>query len=208
LVLVGVPALGADDGVGEATGPFHALTVAPAGGVGYKEAMSSTHPVRPTEPAEVSLYKALGRVPSGVFILTARLPGDRPAAMMASWVQQASFSPPAVCVAIGKDRPVRAAMGPGGRFALSILGESDSPLLKKYARGIPPGADPFEGVNVRQAASGLPVLADALAWLDCQVRHVADFGGDHDLIIASVAAGDLMKDGTPFTHVRGSGAHY
>ena len=169
--------------------------------------MSSTHPVRPTEPEEVALYKALGRVPSGIFILTASLEG-RPSAMMASFVQQVGFAPPAVCVSVAKERPLRAAMRNGDRFALSALGEKDSPLLKKYARGIPPGADPFEGVNVRATAAGVPFLADALAYLDCQLLHVAEYGGDHDLFIARVVAGDVLKDGAPFVHVRGSGAHY
>jgi flavin reductase (DIM6/NTAB) family NADH-FMN oxidoreductase RutF len=80
--------------------------------------------------------------------------------------------------------------------------------LKKYARGIAPDADPFEGVNVRQTAAGVPVLADALAYLDCQLLHVAEYGGDHDLFVARVVAGEVLKEGAPFVHVRGSGAHY
>jgi flavin reductase (DIM6/NTAB) family NADH-FMN oxidoreductase RutF len=169
--------------------------------------MSTTHPVRPTDPAEVALYKALGRVPSGVFILTATAEGRR-LAMMASFVQQVGFQPPAVCVAVAKDRPLRAAVKTGHRFALSVLGEHDSPLLKKYARGVPPGADPFDGVNVQKTAAGAPYLTDALAYLDCQLLHVAEYGGDHDLFVARVVAGEVLKEGAPFVHVRGSGAHY
>ena len=45
--------------------------------------------------------KALGRVPSGVFVLTASDTDHRRYAMLASWVQQAAFDPPAVCLAIG-----------------------------------------------------------------------------------------------------------
>jgi flavin reductase (DIM6/NTAB) family NADH-FMN oxidoreductase RutF len=127
---------------------------------------------------------------------------------MASFVQQVGFQPPAVCVGVAKDRPLRAALRTGDRFALSVLGEHDSPLLKKYARGVPPGANPFEGVNVRQTAAGVPFLADALAYLDCQLLHVAEYGGDHDVFIARVVAGEVLKDGAPFVHVRGSGAHY
>ena len=169
--------------------------------------MSSIHPIRPTDPADVALYKALGRVPSGLFIMTATLQG-RPTAMMASWVQQVGFQPPAVCVAMAKDRPLRAALRVGDRFALSVLGESDSAMLKKYARGVPPGADPFEGVNIRQTPGGMPCLADGLAFLECELVHVAAFGGDHDLFVARVLAGAVLKEGGPFTHVRGSGAHY
>ena len=55
-----------------------------------------------------TIGKALGRVPSGVYILTTHHEGQ-PLAMMASWVQQASFEPPTVGVAVAKDRPLAAA---------------------------------------------------------------------------------------------------
>lgn len=160
-----------------------------------------------SDPLRSTIGKALGRVPSGVFILTARHDG-KAAAMLVSWVQQAGFHPPAVCAAVARDRPARAMIEASGRFALSVLGQYDSPLMKKYARGIPPDAEPFEGISVRDAESGTPVLADALAYLDCRLMQVCDFGGDHDLLIGEITAGQQLKDGQPFTHVRGNGFHY
>ena len=41
------------------------------------------------------LAAALGRVPSGLYILTARH-GDAETGMLVSWVQQCSFAPPLV----------------------------------------------------------------------------------------------------------------
>ena len=46
---------------------------------------------------------ALGRIPSGLFVLTARN-GERETGMLASWVQQCSFTPPCVSVALRKGR--------------------------------------------------------------------------------------------------------
>jgi flavin reductase (DIM6/NTAB) family NADH-FMN oxidoreductase RutF len=160
------------------------------------------------EALKSTVGRALGRVPSGVFILTTRDGDGRTAAMMASWVQQAAFHPPAVSVAIGKDRPIREFVGRGSAFALSILGEHDTPLMKKYARGMDPGADPFQGVNVIETPARQPVLADALAWLEGRVTNVFDFGGDHDLLAAEVTAGDILRAGASFTHLRGNGFHY
>jgi hypothetical protein len=57
---------------------------------------------------------ALGRVPSGIFILTTGYEG-RATGMLASWVQQAGFEPPMVTVAVRRDRFVAewiAATGP------------------------------------------------------------------------------------------------
>ena len=166
------------------------------------------HTINVPERVKLTIGKALGRVPSGVFILTVQHEG-KPLAMMASWVQQASFALPAVSVAVAKDRPVAAALRrTGATFALSVLADGDTPLMKKYARGLPEGTDPFEGVKTRTTASGSIVLADALAYLDCRVTSVCTFGGDPDLYVAEVIAGELLRDGHSFTHVRGNGFHY
>src|SRR5919112_3535011 len=95
-----------------------------------------------TEAQKHTIGKALGRIPSGVFVLTAKH-GDSVAAMLASWVQQAAFDPPAVSIALAKDRPIRSLIAQSGRAVLSVVGEHQTPLMKKYARGIKPDEDPF-----------------------------------------------------------------
>lgn len=161
------------------------------------------------DDVKMTIGRALGRVPSGVFILTATHE-NRPLAMMASWVQQVAFAPPSVCVAIARERPAHAALSatPGVTFALSVVPEGDTSLMKKYARGIPAGADPFDGVNLTRTANGTIVLADALAYLECRVSKRVEFSADHDLFIAEVVAGQMLKEGPSFTHLRGNGFHY
>jgi 3-hydroxy-9,10-secoandrosta-1,3,5(10)-triene-9,17-dione monooxygenase reductase component len=165
----------------------------------------STTPV--SDHLKATVGRALGRVPSGVYIMTARHDGQS-AAMMVSWVQQASFNPPAISVALQKDRPIRQMVRASGKFALAVIGEGDSALMKKYARGVPPGQDPFDGVNVLDTPAGLPVPASALAWLECGVINACEFGGDHEVVVARVTDGALLRDGASFTHIRGNGFHY
>ena len=167
--------------------------------------MSFLHSV--PEHLKATVGKALGRVPSGVFIMTARHDGQS-AAMMVSWVQQAAFDPPAVSVAVQKDRPMRQLIHAGKRFALAVVGEGDTTLMKKYARGIPPGQDPFADVEVLQTPAGIPVPAAALAWLECALLSACDFGADHELVVARVTDGALLREGASFTHLRGNGFHY
>ena len=155
-----------------------------------------------------TIGRALGRVPSGVFILTASH-GEQPLAMMASWVQQVAFQPPCLSVAIAKERTISEALREAGAtFALSVVSEGDTSLMKKYARGIPAGVDPFDGVRTTSTTTGSVVLADALAYLECRAIKSVDFGADHDVVIAEVIAGELLKEGASFTHLRGSGFHY
>jgi 3-hydroxy-9,10-secoandrosta-1,3,5(10)-triene-9,17-dione monooxygenase reductase component len=159
-----------------------------------------------TEQQKLSIGKALGRVPSGVFILTARHQNEQ-AAMMASWVQQVGFTPPAVSVAIAKGRPIAGIIRASNRMALSIIPTEDKTLMKHYAR-LKSSDDPFGGVANKQAPSGLPILTDALGWVDCHLIGIHDFGGDHELYIAEVIDGELFREGTAFAHQRGNGFHY
>lgn len=150
---------------------------------------------------------ALGRVPSGLFILTARR-GDQATGMLASWVQQAGFDPPMVTLAVHRDRYIGGWIAETGRFTLNQIRAGHKPLLKHFARGFPPEANAFDGLAVHREAPGGPVLADALAYLEGEVASEMA-GSDHRIFLARVIGGALL-DATaePMLHVRHYGFHY
>ncbi|WP_422930368.1 flavin reductase family protein [Singulisphaera sp. PoT] len=158
-------------------------------------------------PYPDGLSHALGQIPSGLFILTVRKEG-RSTGMLASWVQQAGFEPPMLTVAVKRDRFVADWIQASGKFTLNQLPDGAKGLLRHFGRGFEPGSDAFQGIEVRQEASGGPVLEEALAFLDSEVvAHLAE--SDHIIFLARVVGGELFARGTkPFLHVRGNGFHY
>ena len=160
-----------------------------------------------SEELKATVGKALGRIPSGVFVLTATHGGKRDA-MLASWVQQCAFDPPAVSIAVAKNRPIVELIKQAKILGLSVVPENDTTLMKKYARGIKEGEDPFAGVEITTTPGRAIVLQQSLAWLEGQLMTTCEFGGDHELLIASVTNGALLHGGASFTHLRGSGFHY
>ena len=90
-----------------------------------------------------------------------------------SWVQQVAFEPPAISVALAKDRPAAGLIRRSEWFALSVLGESDTALVKRFARGGDRAA--FEGLKIMEGQRGLPILTDALAYLECKLLRTCDF---------------------------------
>jgi len=162
----------------------------------------------PLAPKPVSA--ALGRVPSGLFILTARRQ-DRSTGMLASWVQQAGFEPPMLTVAVSRDRPIASWIAETGRFALNQLAAQDRTLLKHFAKGVPPDEPAFEGLELLNddRARGGPVLARALAFLDLEVAGTLEPDGDHRILLGRVVGGELLHpDRPPMLHVRRDGLHY
>jgi flavin reductase (DIM6/NTAB) family NADH-FMN oxidoreductase RutF len=159
------------------------------------------------DTAKELLGKPLGKISSGVYILSAAKAGQS-AAMMVSWVMQASFAPPMLTIAMARDRHIRKYLEIGNTFALSILAKTDNALMKKYARGIPEDEDPFAGIAIAQTPGGATYLSESLGWLECRLSQIGELAGDHDLFIAEVTGGQQLKDEPAFTHTRGNGFHY
>lgn len=156
--------------------------------------------------AAPDLFAALGRVPSGLFILTARH-GHRETGMLASWVQQCSFDPPQVVAAFAKDRWVLDWLAEGAALGVNVLGEGQKPLMSHFGKGFDPEAPAFEGLDVKRDAHAAPMLLAAHAFLDCRVAQRCEVS-DHVLIVGRVVSGVVLNDARPATHVRKSGKHY
>ena len=156
--------------------------------------------------------QALGRVVGSLCVLTTSKGegGSRlSSAMVASWVSQASFSPPGFTVAVAKDRAVEALLHVGDRFALNVLaaGRETGPM-KQFLQPFAPGADRFAGLELEPSPAGQPLLPEALAWLDATVQQRMECG-DHWLLYAQVSQGGVLDaSATTAVHQRRSGANY
>ena len=75
--------------------------------------------------------KALGRVPSGLFVVTTKFQ-DKEDAVLASWVNQCSFDPPGITVSLGKIRNARLLIEASQAFIINILGKESNLLMKHF----------------------------------------------------------------------------
>ena len=156
--------------------------------------------------AERQLAAALGRVPSGLFVVTLKR-AEIETGMLASWVQQCSFAPPQISLAVQRERPIAALLMAGSAFTLNILDESQTDMIVHFGRGFELNEAAFAGLEVLRGESNGPILNEALAYLTCEVAGRCA-AGDHDLVIAKVTAGRVLGEGHPMIHIRKSGMHY
>jgi 3-hydroxy-9,10-secoandrosta-1,3,5(10)-triene-9,17-dione monooxygenase reductase component len=153
-----------------------------------------------------SLGRALGMIPSGIFVVTAAR-GLVRGAYVGSWIQQAAFEPPSITIAMNQERPLLTLLEPGRGVGVNILGRRQAPLYARFERGFSLDEDPFAGVEIDTAVTGAPLLRDAFAYLDCRIRTMID-AGDHRVILAEVLAGAVRQPGEPMTYTRRSGFTY
>lgn len=159
------------------------------------------------ESTRESVGAALGKVASGIVILTARR-GEQETGMLASWVQQAAFEPPMISVVIKNGRYIADWIRESGVLAVNILGEGQKQYLAHFGKGFEPGQPAFEGLEIERRATGVPILADALSYLDCRFSD-SMAAGDHTVFLAEIVDGALQGDDEqPMVHVRRSGFKY
>ncbi|MEL7502764.1 MAG: diflavin flavoprotein [Cyanobacteria bacterium J06554_6] len=164
--------------------------------------------IKKIKSLDADLQKALGRISSGLYIITAAQ-GEVSSAMLASWISQASFQPLGFTVAIAKDRAIESLMQVGDTFVLNILEEGNHlDLMKHFLKRFPPGADRFAGVRTRPASNGSPILADSLAYLECEVASRMELS-DHWLVYCTVDDGKVSKEeAVTAVHHRKIGNYY
>ncbi len=150
--------------------------------------------------------RSLGKIPSGVGVLTAKQ-GAEETAMLASWFQLAAFDPPMVTVAVNKKRAIGGLINSSKKFALSIFHTNQKELFAHFAKGFGPGDNPFQGVKVMHKRSGNPVLSDAMAYLDCELVSELD-AGDHRIYLGRVVDGGILNDSHSMVHTRRNGFNY
>ncbi|QDU32981.1 Diflavin flavoprotein A 1 [Poriferisphaera corsica] len=154
------------------------------------------------------LAQILGQIPSGIYVLTAHHE-DRRLGMLASWIQQVSFNPPMISIAIAKGRPIMPLISESRHFALCQLADHHTTIKRKFAAPSDFADDPFLGYQIIHGKSpSLPILADSLNYLECEVSCHMDVDGDHDIFIAKILNAKTLNPGPPAIHLRDSGFHY
>ena len=156
--------------------------------------------------ANSPLARALGRIPSGLFVVTTRHEG-RSSGFLGSFVMQAGFEPPMLTVAVGRDRPQLDEIRSSGRFAVSVLDPATRGLMAPFLRRPAAPATPFDGLALGTSAAGSPILTEALAWIDCRLagEHPS---GDHVVLFGEIVEAALLREGEPAVHVRKNGLAY
>jgi flavorubredoxin/flavin reductase (DIM6/NTAB) family NADH-FMN oxidoreductase RutF len=177
-------------------------------GIDLGQWLTRDRAVKQMKALDNELDKALGRLSGGLYIITAQK-GDVSSAMLASWVAQASTKPLGLSIAVAKDRAIESFMHVGDRFVLNVLEEGNyQTLMKHFLKRFAPGADRFAEVKTYPAENGSPILAEALAYVECEVVSRMDCS-DHWIVYSTVDAGRVSKtDGLTAVHHRKVGNHY
>lgn len=137
---------------------------------------------------------ALRHFPSGVTIVTIKA-GEKTHGLTVSAFASVSPEPPLIAVMIDQRHHAFELMeAEGAVFAVNILHQEQEELSNRFAWV--KDEDRFAVGDWRTAATGAPVLADALAWLDCQIDSRFE-AGTHTVYVGRVVASGIPRAESP-----------
>lgn len=141
---------------------------------------------------EELINKVTWKIPN-VLVLIGSRSGDERNAMTASWVTQLSMEPVLVGVGIDNDAVTHRLIAAGGVFTVNLWDAEDTRVFVKFSKPATDDGATLNGRSVRAATTGAPVFDEALAWMDCQVRHTLDLG-THTLFVGEVVDAAIRDD--------------
>lgn len=135
-------------------------------------------------PISVEQFKdTMRHFPAGVTIVTVKV-GNEVHGMTVSAFMSVSAAPPLISVIINQNsRGHELLERPGAVFAVNILREDQEALSNRFAFM----EDRFAGGDWVTAVTGAPILADALAWVDCTI-YSRCHAGTHTIYVGEVQA--------------------
>ena len=128
---------------------------------------------------------AMRQLTGGVSVITAGRGRDI-SGMTVTSVSSLSVDPPALIVGINRESSSWPLVKRYGFFAVNILTSDQIDIAERFTgKGGLKGADRFAGAGWITRASGVPLLAGALAAIDCEVEDIVE-RHSHAIVIGRV----------------------
>jgi flavin reductase (DIM6/NTAB) family NADH-FMN oxidoreductase RutF len=153
--------------------------------------------------------RALWTMPSGLYVVGSRA-GDERNLMTANWATQVSFEPKLLAVGVEHAALTHRLITEGGGFSLQTIDREDRAIVRKFTKPveIDATAGTANGFAFHDGPTGAPVLDQAPAWFDCQLRQSVEVGDTTLFIGEIVACGFQRPEDTPVLRMEDTRMNY
>ena len=133
------------------------------------------------------------KIPNALALIGSRAGTERNG-MTASWISQLSMEPVLIGVSVENTAVTHRLISEGGSFTVNLWDAEQTRVFVKFSKPAAYADGTLNGRPVREATTGAPVFDEAIAWLDCEVRHSLDLG-THTLFVGELVDGAIADDG-------------
>jgi flavin reductase (DIM6/NTAB) family NADH-FMN oxidoreductase RutF len=132
------------------------------------------------------------KIPNALALVGSRY-GDEWNAMTTSWITQLSMEPVLIGIGVDNTAVTHRLIAAGGAFTVNLWSSEDTKVFVKFSKPAVKVDSTLNGRAVREATTGAPVFEEALAWMDCEVRHQLDLGS-HTLFVGEIVDAGIHRD--------------
>ncbi|MDQ6614347.1 MAG: flavin reductase family protein [Actinomycetota bacterium] len=154
--------------------------------------------------------RVLWKMPYGLYVVGSRS-GEQRNLMTLNWATQLSFEPKLIGIGVEQVAVTHDLICQGGAFSLCILDREDRAMVRKFVKPVEvdDAAATMNDFPFHDGpATGVPVLGQAVAWLECQVRQEVACG-NHTLFIGEVVnCGFQRPEDTPVLRMEDTRMNY
>jgi flavin reductase (DIM6/NTAB) family NADH-FMN oxidoreductase RutF len=149
-------------------------------------------------------------MPSGLYVLGSTDGDERRNGMTMNWATQVSSAPKLLAVAIETAAFTHELVTAGRVFSLNLIEREDRAIVRKFTKPVEVdlGAHTLNGSPYHDGMTGAPILDQAFAYLDCEVRESVPVG-DHTLFLGEVVDAAFQKsEDTPVLRMEDTRMNY
>lgn len=115
-----------------------------------------------------------------------------------NFLSQVSFEPPLVVVSMENETKTLPMIQRSRKFTINVFRSGDRELAGKLGKSALLVQNKLEGIAYEIGENGCPILADALAWVACELRHTME-AGDSTVLLGEVVDAGMLAPGLPLT---------
>ncbi len=141
----------------------------------------------------MKIPEAMAQLTGCSFFLTAT-GADKSHGVMAEFVMPCANTPPMLMVAVRKGMALSPLIRDSRMFTVSAVDGMALAHAKRLDQMIIDQADSFMGINVDHTPTGIPVLANSLAWFECELARHIDIDADCELYVGTVRAAHMDEN--------------
>ncbi|MBI3615436.1 MAG: flavin reductase [Candidatus Omnitrophica bacterium] len=141
--------------------------------------------------------KVLRKIVYGVYVVGVKQEGAVNA-FTGTWVTQISFKPPLIVLAVENQAHSFGMISASRVLTLNFLGSDQKGIAQHFLKPAPAGGSKLEGIRYRLGKVGAPILEEAAAYAECEVRQIHP-AGDHALVVAEVVEAGIQREADPLT---------
>ena len=153
--------------------------------------------------------RVLWAMPSGLYIVGSRA-GERRNGMTLNWATQVSVDPKLLAISVDREALTHELIAEGGVFSLCLVDRDDRAVVRKFTKPVEVDleARTLNGFPFHDGRTGAPILDQAVAFLDCEVRQETACGAYTLFVGEIVDAGFRKPEDTPVLRMEDTRLNY